>query len=162
MKILLFIFIISFTPIGLFGQSKYGFGLVVVKTFSPNGKVSKQIFFSEVVNLDSLFGKSTIIKKLERRNKRYFDLMGKWVVETISSKYGDILEGNPEIVNMSQIEKIPDHRNIKMQNDKLPKDFKRADRRSKTIFMDKLMAELRRIDMLEIAELDIDGKVIIL
>jgi hypothetical protein len=154
---------LCFSSFILMAQSdRYGFGLVVVRNLGENGSTSKNIFLTKVVNLDSLCSSGSIFKKLGHSNTRYFKCAGDWVIEKIRVIHGAALSDGSEITNISQVESVPDYRNISGDRKTLTKDYKKADRRNKTKYMDRNMAEKMRKSALEIANRDISGEVFLL
>ncbi len=156
MRTVLIIFF-SLLSYPLLAQEKYGFGLVVIYNDSTDGMLTKQIVFTEVLNLDSLCDRTPNISGAKRKRKRYFDCLEHFVVQKLQNAAPAIVQQTSEIVNISQVERFSrvqtlkaKHRHVQMKDGR------------KIEFMDRRSVETNRRAMLEIASRDATGKVILI
>jgi hypothetical protein len=142
------------------GQGKFGFGLVASENISSNGSVTKEVFVSRVVNLDSIpCNESSQVKRSMRENRWYFKCIGEWVIRSITRTHPESLGKNSEIANLSQVEVIPDA--PKVNGERFNRELEEFDNRKVSVFMNRNMAEKRRSKILANSLNSGDGKVIV-
>lgn len=144
----------------LMGQTSYGFGSVVAKTKADEDRVYKTIFFTDIVNLDSLSGRSNNAgRSLHHRRKEYTRAVNRWVRDMIEAQQPGLTK-QAELTNLNQIELHPDFQG---PNAKRARRLnKKLGIEKKIVFMDRMKAEKLRSSMLRNANSDVAAKVVLL
>ncbi len=151
-------FLFTLGSLRLAGQASYGFG-VIVATAEVEGKVSKTVFLTDVVNLDSLSGRLNRVGSLRHRRNAFAKSVNKWVLDMIEKQQPG-LQQHASLTNLNQVELHPgfhgrDQKRVRQLNKKLGIEPKIA-------FMNQLKAEKRRGSMLRNANSELTATVVLL
>jgi hypothetical protein len=141
------------------GQSSYGFGMIIIKNDTKDG-VTKEIFISKVLNLDSLkfVEKQTQIGMSKK--KKFDRSLSHWALRKIEREHPEKLSPETEITIYNEVELLGDF--PQDPQERLNRQLKKLNRRKKTIFMDRSMAESKRRTILNVSYNDIHGSVFLM
>jgi hypothetical protein len=139
-------------------QTSYGFGSVVAETKADEDGVYKTIFFTDIVDLDSLSGRSSKTGgSLRHRRNVYARAVKRWVLDMIEAQQPELTK-QADLSDFSGVERHPDFygpnaKRVRRLNKKLGIEMK-------IVFMDRMVAEKQRSSALRNANSDVAAKVV--
>jgi len=149
----------SLISLTVFAQEEYGFGYVAAYTDLGDGRVSRTIFITEVVNLDSLSG----LKKINLRSSRYRlrlyqESLKKWTLHLINEQHTAMILGK-DLEVMNQVELHPDPGPLSKNVERINKQegYKRD-----LVFLMKIQAGRLRVRKIKQARMDTFTEIILL
>jgi hypothetical protein len=141
--------VVTFMPFLVNGQGNYGFGYVLTNGSRGPDSISRTIFVTEVVDLDSLLGqdKNSSIRFSKNKLRKYHTAMKNWVLEMIKQQRPGIAENELEIYNQIEL-----HPGLSLQTEATRKLNKRLGVKLKRSFMIKIKAARCRVIMIDAAK----------